>query len=100
MNSDTIKADLTAYSKFDFRHRMHEVRCPALLVRGQDDYLVSAKRVEETAKRLTHARVVEVVMPEGMGHYAHVEQPVENGRRVLDFLRRHAIITEGEKNER
>jgi pimeloyl-ACP methyl ester carboxylesterase len=91
LSSVTLRADLTAYSKFDFRNRMHEVRCPALLIRGQDDFLVTAKRVEETAKRLSNSKAVEVVMPEGMGHYAHVEQPVENAKLVMDFLARHGI---------
>jgi pimeloyl-ACP methyl ester carboxylesterase len=93
LNSATLKADLTAYSNFDFRKRMGEIRCPALLVRGQDDFAVGAEMVRQTAERLINAKVVEVVMPEGVGHYAHVEQPVELGRLALDFLRRQGIIT-------
>jgi pimeloyl-ACP methyl ester carboxylesterase len=91
LNSATLKSDLTAYSRFDFRDRMAGIRCPALLIRGQDDFVVDAAMVKETAARLTNARVVEVVMPEGVGHYSHVEQPVEHGRLVLDFLERHGI---------
>jgi len=97
LSSISIKSDLTAYSRFDFRSRMQEVRCPALLVRGTDDYLVYAERVTDSARRLTNARVVEVVMPEGVGHYAHVEQPVELARLTLDFLRRHGIIPKEKK---
>ena len=71
---------------------MAEIRCPALLIRGQDDFVVNAEMVKETAQRLTNARAVEVVMPEGVGHYAHVEQPLEHGLLVLDFLRRRDVI--------
>ena len=93
LSSVTIRADLTAYSRSDFRDQMPKVKCPALLIRGQDDYLVFAERVEETAKRLINAPSVELIMPEGVGHYAHVEQPVELGRLVLDFLKRHGLIS-------
>jgi pimeloyl-ACP methyl ester carboxylesterase len=91
LKSALIKYDLTAYSRFDFRDRMAGIRCPALLIRGLDDYIVDAAMVKGTASRLTNARAVEIVMPEGVGHFSHMEQPVEHGRLVLDFLKRHGI---------
>lgn len=91
-SSVIIKSDLTAYTNFDFRSRMSEIRCPALLIRGKCDWIVSAQMVNDAASRLVKARAVEVVMPEGVGHYAHVEQPVEHGRLVLNFLRRNGVI--------
>lgn len=93
VSSAANKSDMTAYFKFDFRERMQEVRCPALLIRGLDDFLVDADLIEDTAKRLVNARVLEVVMPEGLGHYSHVEQPPENARIVLDFLSRNGVIS-------
>ena len=91
-SSVSIKADLTAYTNFDYRSRMPEIRCPALLIRGKADWIVSAQMVNDAASRLTNARAVEVVMPEGVGHFSHVEQPAEHGNLVLDFLRRHGVI--------
>lgn len=93
-SSITIKSDLMAYTNFDFRSRMPEIHCPALLIRGKDDWIVSAEMVNETASRLTNARAVEVVMPEGVGHFAHLEQPLEVGGLVLGFLQRHGVIPE------
>ena len=92
-SSVSIKADITAFSNFDFRSRMLEIRCPALLIRGKEDWAVNAEMVDETASRLVNARAVEVVMPEGVGHFSAVEQPIELALLVLDFLRRHKVIS-------
>jgi len=96
-SSVSIKADLTAFANFDFRSRMSEIHCPALLIRGKEDWAVNAEMVNETAGRLINARAVEVVMPEGVGHFSHLEQPEEHGALVLDFLRQHSIIDKAKK---
>src|SRR4030042_5659741 len=36
-SSVSIRADITAFSNFDFRSRMSEIHCPALLIRGKED---------------------------------------------------------------
>ncbi len=97
LSSITLQSDLIAYSKFDFRDRMTDVRCPSLLIRGQDDFAVNADMVNEAAELLKNAPVVEVIMPEGVGHYSHVEQPVELGTIILSFLRRNGIVTSGQQ---
>ena len=71
---------------------MSEIRCPAFLIRGKDDWAVNAEMVREAAERLINARVVEVVMPEGVGHFSAVEQPKELALLVVDFLKRHGIV--------
>jgi pimeloyl-ACP methyl ester carboxylesterase len=86
-------ADLRAYAKFDFRERAKEIRCPALLIRGTGDWIVSEEMVREAASKLVNAAAVQVEMRPGVGHYAHVEQPVEHGELVLNFLRKHSIVT-------
>lgn len=91
-SSPTIYADLTAYTDFDYRDRMGGITCPSLLIRGRADWIVSQDMVDGSASRLVSAKAVEVVTPEGVGHFAHYEQPMELGHQILDFLRRHGVI--------
>ena len=79
------KADLTAYG-FDYRQRTRRIRCPSLLIRGEDDWIVTADMVRESAARLTNAKEVKVIMPAGIGHFPHLEQPNEIACHVIDFL--------------
>jgi pimeloyl-ACP methyl ester carboxylesterase/putative sterol carrier protein len=91
-SSPTIYADLTAYTNFDYRDRMGQITCPSLLIRGLADWIVSQDMVDGSAARLVNAPAVEVLLPEGVGHFAHYEQPVELGHQVLDFLRRTGVV--------
>lgn len=93
-SSPTIYADLTAYTNFDYRDRMDQITCPSLLIRGLADWIVSQDMVDGSASRLVNAKAVEVSLPEGVGHFAHYEQPQEIGEQILDFLRRHDVIKE------
>lgn len=85
-------SDLSAYTKFDLRGRAKDIRCPALLIRGADDWIVNEEMVREASSALVNAAAVQVEMPEGVGHYAHVEQPREHGELVLRFLRENHLI--------
>jgi pimeloyl-ACP methyl ester carboxylesterase len=79
------QADLTAYTQFDVRASIHSIRCPVLLLRGQEDWLVSQEMVEATAAALPSAEFS--VIPGG-GHYIHTELAGEVCEMVRDFLAR------------
>jgi hypothetical protein len=49
-----------------------------LMARLVDLYGRDTRYVEGTVSRLVNAKSVEMLMPEGLGHYANIEKPVEN----------------------
>lgn len=83
--AETTQADLTAYTAFDCRAEMDKISCPVLMIRGEDDWLVSQSMVEAAASRL---RTGELVTIPGGGHFIHAELPEDVCPLVEDFLRR------------
>ncbi len=65
------------------RHRLHRVRCPALLLRGESDGLISAAYLEGYAKLLPNARITTIA---AAGHVPQIEQPAAFADTVLTFL--------------
>jgi pimeloyl-ACP methyl ester carboxylesterase len=65
------------------RHRLHRVRCPALLLRGESDGLISAAYLEGYAKLLPDARTVTIA---AAGHVPQLEQSAAFVGTVLAFL--------------
>jgi pimeloyl-ACP methyl ester carboxylesterase len=65
------------------RHRLHRVRCPALLLRGASDGLVSAAYLEGYAKLLPNARTATIA---AAGHLPQIEQPAAFAATALAFL--------------
>lgn len=84
LSPKTLAADLKIYTAIDLRERMGEVRCPVLMVLGEDDWLVSRAMVDATIQRLVNARPVQLVTLPGIGHYAPLEAP----RAVAEAIRR------------
>lgn len=79
------QADLMAYVGFDCRREMHAIRCPALFIRGSEDWLVSQEMVDAAAAAIPSA---EVAIVPGGGHYVHAELPGEVCKLVREFLHR------------
>lgn len=84
LSPKTLAADLKIYTAIDLRDRMGEVRCPVLMVLGEDDWLVSRAMVDATVGRLVNARPIDLVTLPGIGHYAPLEAP----REVADAIRK------------
>jgi pimeloyl-ACP methyl ester carboxylesterase len=78
--------DWSIYGTFDVRGTMDKVTCPVLLIRGEDDWIVSQELVEETISRLTKAKKVVFKALPGTGHFGPVENPDEISRVVDEFL--------------
>lgn len=75
INAVAQKADLTAYSRCDFRDTTGQIRQPVVLFRGEDDWIVDAGLVDATARRCTGAAEVTIKSVPGVGHFPHVEAP-------------------------
>ncbi|WP_159618684.1 alpha/beta fold hydrolase [Arthrobacter zhaoguopingii] len=81
--TEVMVADLTSYGTFDQRERMNQIDCPVLLIRGDEDWLVTQDQVEETQKRIVGSKIA---LLSGTGHYPMIENPVEFSSAVRTFL--------------
>jgi pimeloyl-ACP methyl ester carboxylesterase len=72
--------------------RLPDIRCPTLVITGDDDKVVPADNSRILAERIPAAELA--VLP-GAGHGYLVEKAAESNAIVLEFLRRHrAVATE------
>ncbi|MDR3587166.1 MAG: alpha/beta hydrolase [Desulfosporosinus sp.] len=78
--------DWAIYGTFDVRDKMNKVTCPVLIIRGEDDWIVSQELVEETKARLVNAKKVVYKPLPGIGHFAAVENPKAVSQIVDEFL--------------
>ena len=60
---------------------------PVLVIWGRRNRFVPVKHADDLRASFPNA---EVVVLDGLGHYAHLEDPEQVGGHVLPFLRRHA----------
>ncbi len=81
--------DLEAWAKHDVRAKLKNVRCPMLLIRGEDDFWVPRELVDETARLLRNAEVVHL---KNIGHYPMFEDPRLIADMVARFCRDHDVI--------
>ena len=71
---------LSAWSSYD---RLGEIRCPTLVLCGEDDGMVPPENSRQIAERIPNARLQ--LIPQ-CGHLPMLEKPEEVARLVLDFL--------------
>lgn len=66
--------------------RAPEIRCPVLLITGENDWICPPPLVRALAARIAGARLE---LREGAGHSVHEDQPEWFAGAVLDFLDQH-----------
>jgi len=81
------QGDLRAYAHCDSRALLENVRCPVLIARGTEDWLVSQDMVEAARDGLTHAPRVELRALPGLGHFPHLEDAELVAGMAGEFLR-------------
>lgn len=84
------QADLRAYAHCDIRPLLGQIRCPVLILRGTEDWLVPQAMVEATRDGLTGAARVEMKPLPGLGHFPHLEDPPQVARLARTFLHESA----------
>lgn len=67
----------------DARPYLPRVRCPVLLVRGENSHVMRRQAAREMAARIPRAAVVEIA---GAAHWPHLENAGDFTRAVLEFL--------------
>jgi pimeloyl-ACP methyl ester carboxylesterase len=74
---------LRAIFEYDYRHRLPEIRCPALVVWGEDDMLVPKRDADDYERLIPRARKVVL---EDTGHSAMIERPQTFNDLLVEFL--------------
>ncbi len=69
--------------------RLAEIRCPTLVMTGEEDVSTPPIRAKRIAERIPGATLH--LIPQA-GHISVMEQPAETERHILDFFARHASI--------
>jgi pimeloyl-ACP methyl ester carboxylesterase len=87
-NPEVMRGDLTGYAGFDKRSEVGDIKSPVLLLRGDADWLVSTRQVEETQSRIPGS---EIAVLAGTGHYPMIENPYEFNEAVRTFLHAKGI---------
>jgi pimeloyl-ACP methyl ester carboxylesterase len=87
-NADVFQSDFPVYRLWETTkpaasQRLSEIRCPVLVIRGDNDSPAYAALTSRIAKGITTAR--EVVITGGT-HFLNLEKPAEFNRAVLEFL--------------
>jgi pimeloyl-ACP methyl ester carboxylesterase len=69
------------------RPRLGDIRCPTLLLRGEESGLLTHEGALEIVSMIPDARLVEIA---GAGHHVHIDQPALVVEAILEFLNRGA----------
>ena len=85
---DATINDMRATGKFDPRDRLHEIKVPALIVRGGEDIL-TPKSMSDTLSKEIKGSTVKVI--KGAGHSSIIEKPKEISEVIMDFLQKHDL---------
>ena len=80
------QADLAIYNDFDVREQLRNIRCPTLLIRGEDDWNVPEHYYDTALQYLTNAKKLDFVKVPGFGHFIVVEAPQIVCKLIDGFL--------------
>jgi pimeloyl-ACP methyl ester carboxylesterase len=69
------------------RPDLGSIRCPTLLLRGEESALLTHKGALEIVSAIPHARLAEIPRA---GHHVHIDQPAPVQSAMLEFLSRGA----------
>ena len=72
-----------AIMSYDFRDKVSEISCPALVVWGEDDRVVPVEAADEYERAIPHAK--KVILAD-TGHVAMLERPAAFNSLLDDFL--------------
>ena len=81
---ETLHGDFLACDKFDMMDSMGEIRCPTLLICGEEDRLTPPKYSQFLQEHIADA--VLTIIP-GAGHLVMLEQPEQVSVAIEEFLK-------------
>ena len=80
-----MAADLQCWSKHNVKGKLGKVRCPVLLMKGEESFHIAPELAHETVKEIPGA---ELLFLKGIGHYPMMEDPPRIAEIIADFLKR------------
>jgi len=81
-----LEGRLKAALRHDVYDRLGQITCPALVITGKDDALISWENSRLLAERIPNAKLV---LLEPAGHCFWLEQPAESHTAIANFLASH-----------
>lgn len=84
---EIASADLQGWATHDVRGKLGDVRCPVLLVKGNDDFWLPRELVELTAEEIGER--ASVAFLDDIGHYPMFEDPERIAELVATYLAEH-----------
>ena len=80
-NRDIYVTDLLAWNNFDYSKELQNVETKVLLMRGEDDPVVTENMLEDTVKIMRNSTKQTLT---GLGHYPMLEDP-ENLAKIIGY---------------
>lgn len=81
---EVLYRDFVACDNFDVRDRLSEIRCPTLLICGEEDQLTPPRYSQYLQEQITDAQLT--IIPNA-GHMVMLEQPEEVSRAIAEFMK-------------
>lgn len=75
----------------DLTARLGEIRCPALVIHGENDAAIPVEHARELTRGLSGAE--ELIIIPGAGHASNLTHPAVVTAALNDFLERHPVLT-------
>jgi pimeloyl-ACP methyl ester carboxylesterase len=79
----TFKAQFEAILSSDRSQVVNAIRCPTLVIHGEEDPLVPVRNGHLLAERIAGAKLA---LLEGCGHLPHLERPEQTAKLIREFL--------------
>ncbi len=79
-----LKADFTACNRFDLMEKISEIKIPALILCGDNDFMTPLKYSEYMHEKIKNSRLVPV---SGAGHMLMLEAPELVAEEITFFIR-------------
>lgn len=80
---------LARFDHYDLGDHLPRIRCPALVVRGDESRVFGRRAAENTAGAMPAGEMAEISKAT---HPAHLDNPVEFREVVMGFLKRHGFL--------
>lgn len=84
---DAYMRQVLAAARHDVYDRLHEIRCPVMIIHGSDDVVIPVGNARLLHEALPHAKLH---ILEGMGHGYNLEAQDTADALLIDFVKRHA----------
>jgi pimeloyl-ACP methyl ester carboxylesterase len=81
---------LARFDRYDLLGNLSGIRCPALVIRGDESRVLGRQVAQEMAGAIPAGEMVEI--PRAT-HPAHLDNPDEFRRTVMGFLKKHRFIS-------